>query len=47
VAEATCSSPDGPPTIGDVKAVQRTLGHASAAIIVDLCADLFDDDLDD
>ena len=29
----------------NVKAVQRMLGHASAAITLDECADLFDDDL--
>jgi hypothetical protein len=29
-----------------VKAVQRMLGHASAAMTLDVCADLFDDDLD-
>ncbi|MDR6972036.1 tyrosine-type recombinase/integrase [Leifsonia shinshuensis] len=31
----------------NVKAVQRMLGHASAAMTLDLYADLFDDDLDD
>jgi hypothetical protein len=30
-----------------VKAVQRMLGHASAAMTLDRYADLFDDDLDD
>jgi integrase len=30
----------------NVKAVQRMLGHASAAMTLDTCADLFDDDLD-
>jgi hypothetical protein len=30
----------------NVKAVQRMLGHASAALTLDRCADLFDDDLD-
>jgi integrase len=30
----------------DVKAVQRMLGHASAAMTLDTYADLFDDDLD-
>ncbi|WP_349426902.1 site-specific integrase [Microbacterium sp. LWS13-1.2] len=30
-----------------VKAVQRMLGHASAAMTLDVYADLFDDDLDD
>ena len=30
----------------NVKAVQRMLGHASAAMTLDLCADLFDDDLE-
>jgi integrase len=30
----------------NVKAVQRTLGHASAAMTVDIYADLFDDDLE-
>jgi len=30
----------------NVKAVQRMLGHASAAITLDRYADLFDDDLD-
>jgi integrase len=30
----------------DVKAVQRMLGHASAAMTLDTSADLFDDDLD-
>jgi integrase len=29
-----------------VKAVQRMLGHASAAMTLDVYADLFDDDLD-
>jgi integrase len=31
----------------NVKAVQRMLGHASAAMTLDVYADLFDDDLDD
>ena len=31
----------------NVKAVQRMLGHASAAMTLDTYADLFDDDLDD
>jgi hypothetical protein len=31
----------------NVKAVQRMLGHASAAMTLDRYADLFDDDLDD
>ena len=31
----------------NVKAVQRMLGHASAAMTLDLYADLFDDDLDE
>jgi integrase len=31
----------------NVKAVQRMLGHASAAMTLDIYADLFDDDLDD
>ena len=31
----------------NVKAVQRMLGHASAALTLDRYADLFDDDLDD
>lgn len=31
---------------GNVKAVQRMLGHASAAMTLDRYADLFDDDLD-
>jgi integrase len=30
----------------NVKAVQRVLGHASAAMTLDVYADLFDDDLD-
>lgn len=30
----------------NVKAVQRMLGHASAAVTLDVYADLFDDDLD-
>ncbi len=30
----------------NVKAVQRMLGHASAAMTLDTCADFFDDDLD-
>ena len=30
----------------NVKAVQRMLGHASAALTLDRYADLFDDDLD-
>jgi hypothetical protein len=29
-----------------VKAVQKMLGHASAAMTLDVYADLFDDDLD-
>lgn len=29
-----------------MKAVQRMLGHASAAMTLDVYADLFDDDLD-
>jgi hypothetical protein len=29
-----------------VKAVQRMLGHASAAVTLDVYSDLFDDDLD-
>ena len=28
----------------NVKVVQRMLGHASAAMTLDVCADLFDDD---
>lgn len=31
----------------NVKAVQRMLAHASAAMTLDVYADLFDDDLDD
>lgn len=31
----------------NVKAVQRMLGHASAAMTLDVYADLFDDDLDE
>ena len=31
---------------GNVKSVQRMLGHASAAMTLDVYADLFDDDLD-
>jgi hypothetical protein len=31
----------------NVKAVQRMLGHASAAMTLDVYADLFTDDLDD
>jgi integrase len=31
---------------GNVKALQRMLGHASAAMTLDVYADLFDDDLD-
>ncbi|KTR78865.1 hypothetical protein NS234_02320 [Microbacterium oxydans] len=31
----------------NVKAVQRMLGHASAAMTLDTYADPFDDDLDD
>lgn len=31
---------------GNPKAVQRMLGHASAAMTLDTYADLFDDDLD-
>lgn len=31
---------------GNVKAIQRTLGHSSAAMTLDVYADLFDDDLD-
>lgn len=30
----------------NVKSVQRMLGHASAAMTLDVFADLFDDDLD-
>jgi integrase len=30
----------------NVKAIQRMLGHASAAVTLDVCSDLFDDDLD-
>jgi len=30
----------------NVKAVQRMLGHASAAMTLDVYAELFDDDLD-
>jgi integrase len=30
----------------NVKSVQRMLGHASAAMTLDVYADLFDDDLD-
>ncbi len=30
----------------NVKAIQRMLGHASAAMTLDVYADLFDDDLD-
>jgi site-specific recombinase XerD len=30
----------------NVKAVQRILGHASAAVTLDVYSDLFDDDLD-
>lgn len=30
----------------NVKAVQRMLGHASAAMTLDVYSDLFDDDLD-
>ena len=30
----------------DVKAVQRVLGYVSAAMTLDVCADLFGDDLD-
>ena len=30
----------------NVKAVQRQLGHTSAAMTLDVYADLFDDDLD-
>jgi integrase len=30
----------------NVKAVQRMLGHASAAMTLDVYADLFDDDLE-
>ena len=29
-----------------VKSIQRMLGHASAAMTLDVYADLFDDDLD-
>jgi integrase len=31
---------------GNVKAIQRMLGHSSAAMTLDVYADLFDDDLD-
>jgi hypothetical protein len=31
---------------GNVKVVQRMLGHASAAMTLDVYSDLFDDDLD-
>jgi integrase len=30
----------------NVKAIQRMLGHASAAMTLDIYADLFDDDLE-
>jgi site-specific recombinase XerD len=30
----------------NVEAVQRLLGHASAAMTLDVCSGLFDDDLD-
>lgn len=30
----------------DVRAVQKMLGYASAAMTLDVCADIFDDDLD-
>jgi integrase len=30
----------------NVKAVQRMLGHAKASMTLDVCADLFDEDLD-
>ncbi|MEV4954024.1 tyrosine-type recombinase/integrase [Paenarthrobacter nitroguajacolicus] len=33
-------------TGANVKSVQRMLGHASAAMTLDVYADLFDDDLD-
>ncbi|GAB3279758.1 hypothetical protein GCM10027449_20360 [Sinomonas notoginsengisoli] len=33
-------------TGANVKAIQRMLGHASAAMTLDVYADLFDDDLD-
>jgi hypothetical protein len=32
--------------VANVEAVQRMLGHASAAMTLDVSADLFDDDLD-
>ena len=31
----------------NVKAIQNQLGHASAAMTLDVYADLFDDDLDE
>ena len=31
----------------NVKAIQKMLGHASAAMTLDVYASLFDDDLDD
>ena len=31
----------------NVKAIQRMLGHASAAMTLDVYADLFDEDLDE
>jgi integrase len=31
----------------NVKALQRMLGHAKASMTLDVCADLFDADLDD
>jgi hypothetical protein len=34
------------PSGANVKAVQRMLGHASAAMTLDVYADLFEDDLD-
>jgi len=34
------------PAGANVKSVQRMLGHASAAVTLDVYADLFDDDLD-
>ena len=33
--------------VNHVKAIQNQLGHASAAMTLDVYADLFDDDLDE
>lgn len=45
----TCGTPPHPSrcTPANIKALQRMLGHKSAAMTLDVYADLFDSDLDD